>query len=367
MQGVPMMTDSFAATAGASTQTLTAIVGPVRFSVDAALASGLVGRFTANPGESWSQNIGQLASSSRNAYRVVSGSVTMTPVGSVTHTLSEADGTLQVNRLQASMVKMLANDVTVCGQEEPSAYVTEIFEGDGITTLFDLTEDPFFPPSSKTKPLTDLFQTPSINPQIWQIQDPGTHLSLTANGLTCTGGNGIDGDTTLSALTNLELGGSLLIETSGVLLSGSSAGILSGLYTGAVTSAECIAGFQISQVNGSSVMAPVVNGQSAGTSFSPIAGHMYTLRTRLYGKEMQRILQAYYSIGDSGTEMWGGSVVPCGVSLILELQDTTNGVNQPPVLLYEGMLPVAPPVGIFGLINSENLICSIRSIAVTQE
>jgi hypothetical protein len=367
MQSVPVMTSSFYEAAGQTAQTLTTIVDPVRFSLNTTLASGLVGRFTADPGEPWSKNVGQLASSSRNAYRVVSGNVTMTPVGSVVHSLSEADGTLQVNRLQASMVKMLANDVTVCGEEEPSAYVTEVFQGDGITSVFDLTEMPFFPPSSKTKPLQDLFQTPSINPQVWQTQDPGAHLSLTSNGLTCTGGNGLDGQTALYALGNLELGGSLVIEATGVVLSGSSEGILSGLYTGSISAPDCIAGFQVNQVKGSTTITPLIMGISAGSTFSPIAGHLYTLRTRVYGKEMQRVLQAYYSTGDKGTEMWGGDVVTCDINIALEIQDLTNGVNLPPVLLYDGTLSAAPPVGIYGIINSTNLLCSIRAVAVTQE
>ena len=36
----------------------------------------------------------------------------------------------------------LANDVTVCGENEPVAYVTEYFLGDGVTTQFDLAADP---------------------------------------------------------------------------------------------------------------------------------------------------------------------------------------------------------------------------------
>ena len=367
IQGIATMTSSFGQTAGQTLETLTSIVDPVRFTFNTVQATGVVGRFTTEPAESWSKNAGALASSSRNTYRVMSGNVTMTPVGNVVHTLNESDGTLQVNKLAASMVKMLANDVTVCGEEEPGAYVTEVFAGDGTTVLFDLTEDPFFPSSSKTKPLEDLFQTPAINPQLWQFQDPGAHLSLTSNGLTCTGGNGLDGQTALSAISNLELGGSLVIETNGVLLSAGSQGILSGLYTGDINTADCVAGFQISQVSGSTSIAPLIEGVAAGSSFSPVAGHMYTLRTRVYGKEMQRVLQAYYSIGDNGTELWGGTAIACGVNFVLELQDTTNGVAQSPVVLYDAVLAVAPSVCTFGLLNSTNLVCSIRSVDMTQE
>ena len=49
----------------------------------------------------------------------------------------------------ASVKRAFANDVTVCGEHEPVAYVTEYFLGDGITTQFYLTADPYFPASSR--------------------------------------------------------------------------------------------------------------------------------------------------------------------------------------------------------------------------
>ncbi|QNI31610.1 hypothetical protein H7849_21490 [Alloacidobacterium dinghuense] len=366
MQGLALMTSSFGLPAGQLVGTLTNIVDPTRFSLSTSQAAGTVGRFTPEPAKGWSGNVGTLASSSRNMYRVMSGDVTMTPIGNVTHSLSENSGTLQVNKLQASMIKMLANDVTVCGEDEPSAYVTEVFAGDGTTILFDLTEDPYFPPSSKTKPLADLFQSPSINTQLWQLQDPGAHISLTSNGLTCVGGNGLDGETTLCANGNLELGGSLVIETNGLVLSAGSTGILSGLYGGDVNTADCLAGFQVHQANGATCISPLIAGLAAGSSFTPVAGQIYTLRTRLYAKEMQRVLQSYYSLGDEGTELWGSSAVPCGLNLVLEVQDMTNGVNSTPVVLYDGAMAITPSICTFGLLNSTNLICSIRSVDMTQ-
>ncbi len=257
--------------------------------------------------------------------------------------------------------------MTVCGQDEPSAYVTEVFAGDGTTVLFDLTEDPFFPSASKTKPLSDPFQTPAINSLLWQLQDPGGRVSITAAGLTCVGGNGLDGETNLCANGNLELGGSLVIEANGLILNASSTGILNGLYGGDINTANCIAGFQINQVNGSTSISPLIAGLASGSSFSPETGHLYTLRIRMYAKEMQRVLQSYYSVGNDGTELWGSTAVPCGVNLVLEIQETTNGVNHIPVVLYDGYLTLTPSICTFCLLNSENLICSIRSVDITQE
>jgi hypothetical protein len=367
MQGISSTTTSFGLAAGLLAEELTNMVDSNRFSVNTAQAVGTVGRFTPEPAKGWSENVGRLASSSRNVYRVISGSLTMAPIGNVTHSLSEADGSLQLSKLQASMVKTLANDVTLCGEDEPSAYVTEVFAGDGTTVLFDLTEGPFFPAASKTTPLTDLFQAPAINSLLWQLQDPGGRVSITANGLTCVGGNGLDGETNLCANGNLELGGSIVIEANGLILGTGSTGILNGLYGGDVDTANCIAGFQISQLNGSTSISPLIAGLAAGSSFSPVTGHMYTLRLRMYAKEMQRVLQSYYSVGNNGTELWGSTAVPCGVNLVLEIQDTTNGVNGIPVVLYDGSMAMTPSLCTFGLLNSTNLICSIRSVNVNQE
>ncbi len=52
------------------------------------------------------------------------------------HPLNETDGSLNLANLTftASVKRALANDVTVCGENEPVAYVTEYFLGDGVTT-----------------------------------------------------------------------------------------------------------------------------------------------------------------------------------------------------------------------------------------
>lgn len=231
-------------------QGLTAGLDTNGLSFSLAEATGGVGDYLPGAGKTWSANAGTLAAMARNAYRVVDGVVMMAPVGSVVHTLSEANGTLALSALEAAMVKPLANDVTVCGPSEPGAYVTEFFQGDGTTVLFDLTEDPYVPASSKSKPLIDLFQEPTINPAVWYVNASSTRVSITSAGLTCYGGDGIDGDTTISTMSQIELGGSLVVEVNGVLFGAVTQGILNGLYGGTVQAINCLAGFQISQGSG---------------------------------------------------------------------------------------------------------------------
>jgi len=365
-QTVPQTRATAGQTAGQLFETLTSRVDATRLTVRAGAAIAPVGYFMAEAGRSWSQNAAALASMARASYVALSGAVTLAPVGNVTHTLSETAGTLQVSALQASMVKTVANDVTVCGEEEPAAYVTEIFQGDGTTVLFTLTRLPYFPTTSHSKPLVDLFQGPAINPVLWQVNDPGSHISLTSAGLTFNGGNGVDGDTAVAAIDPLEVGGALVIEAGGVQFGAASTGVLCGLYEGTVNVGSCFAGFQVQQVSGETIVGPIAQGVAAGTTFTPIAGHLYTLRIRTYCKEVQRVLAAYYGIGDSGEVSYGGSTVPSSANVVMEVQDTTFGATDVSIVLYDGALAAAPALVSFAPVNSANLVGSIANITVTE-
>ena len=144
-QTVPQTRATAGQTAGALLSTLTSRVDATRLAVRSSAATSPVGYFKPDGGLSWSQNAATLASMARSSYFALSGAVILAPIGNVTHTLSETAGTLQVSALQASMLKTIANDITVCGEEEAAAYVTEIFQGDGATVLFPLSRLPYLP------------------------------------------------------------------------------------------------------------------------------------------------------------------------------------------------------------------------------
>ncbi len=115
--------------------------------------------FVPDPGAPWSKSAGQVASMARAAYRAVNGALTLAPVQSTVHPLNETDGSLNLANLCLHRQRQarLANDVTVCGEHEPVAYVTEYFLGDGVTTQFYLAADPFFPAASKSTIISELF------------------------------------------------------------------------------------------------------------------------------------------------------------------------------------------------------------------
>ena len=152
--------------------------------------------------------------------------------------------------------------MTVCGEHEPVAYVTEYFQGDGLTTQFYLAEDPYFPAASKSTIISELFNEPVIDQRVWSNTGGQGYLSLGAGGLAMNGGNGIDGQTVLSWLDPVEMGGTLLLEAVGVTLSAGSAGILAGFFNGGAESAGCTVGFQASAQQGSGAVSlqPFIQG-----------------------------------------------------------------------------------------------------------
>lgn len=366
-QPMPVLLAGVAPSANQSLQGLNSAIDANGFSFSLAQASGGVGDFLPDAARNWSANAGALAAMARSAYRVVDGVIIMAPIGSVVHTLSEENGTLSLSALEASMVKALANDVTVCGPSEPCAYVTEFFQGDGTTVLFDLTEEPYMPPASKMKPLIDLFQGPEINPAIWNVLGEGTRVSLTSAGVTCYGGNGLDGETTVEMVNGVELGGSLVFEAGGVQFGSVTQGVLNGIYNGGIEISNCVAGFQISQGSGTTQITALISGAATGSAFTAVPGHMYTLRLWVYCNEMQRMEQAYNSIGNLGPQTYGGMYLPGAGSVELELQDMTNGVPSAPVVLYSGAITNLTPVAPMALLNSANLQCSIASFEIVQQ
>lgn len=367
-QPLPVLLAGVAPLANQSLQALNTAIDANGFSFSLAQASGGVGDFLPDAARNWSANAGTLAAMARSAYRVVDGVIIMAPIGSVVHTLSEENGTLSLSALEASMVKALANDVTVCGPSEPCAYVTEFFQGDGTTVLFDLTEEPYMPPASKTKPLIDLFQGPTINPAVWNVLGGPTRVALTSAGVTSYGGDGVDGYTTVEMVNGVELGGSLVFEAGGVQFGSVTQGVLNGIYTGAIEIDECVAGFQITQASGGGTQInALISGADAGSAYTAVAGHMYTLRLRVYCNEMQRMQQSYNSIDNSGPQTYGGMYLPAAGSVVLEVQDTTNGVASAPVVLYSGTITNLAPVAAMALVNSANLQCSIASFEILQQ
>ena len=330
------------------------------------------GVFTPEPAKPWSANAGLIAGGTYAAYRALGGALSSHTVGSTTHTLDfdagASGGALQFSALKTANVKEIANDVTVVGLEQPSAYVQELFAGDGTTTIFQLSEEPFR--IAKPTLLADSFNLPAFNTQLWTASDPGSHLALGGGGLTLSGGNGFDGQTIFSAIDQFEIGGTLVLEAAAVRLDAPSDGVLLGLYSGPVQRSNCFAGYDVRQSGSSTVLTPFINGAEAGTSFSIVPGHSYTLRIRIHSPEVQRVLQTYYAMVDGAVDSFGSGAVDAPVSFVFDLIDLGNASNTPATVLYDSAAttPIAasPAACTFALADSVQLFGSIGSCTVSQ-
>lgn len=356
-------------TAGALMAALVAHTGSSALSTSALTLSAPVSQFAPDPGAPFSKSAGQLAAQVRAAYRAQSGALALATIPAALHSLNEADSSLTLANLtlSSSTRRALANDVTVCGEHEPAAYVTEYFLGDGATTQFFLSADPFFPPASKSNLISELFNEPAIDTTLWGNAGGNTYFSLGASGLAMNGGSGIDGQTQLAFIDPIEMAGTLLLEAQGVTLATASTGVLAAFYSGSPQSSSCVAGFQAvaQQGTGAVSLQPLVQGAAAGTSFTVNPANQYTLRIRVHCPEQQRALATYISCGDGGPITTGGQINSAPAKLLFEIQEYVDGVAGMPVVLYDGALANLPAAATVVAASSLNLHGSLRALHLT--
>jgi hypothetical protein len=362
---MPASVSASGETAGALLAALVAHTGSAALSTEELSLQVPVGNFVPDPGANWSKSAGQAASMARAAYRALDGAIMLASVQTTVHALNESDGSLNLANLAltASVKRALANDVTVCGENEPVAYVTEYFLGDGVTTEFDLAEDPFLPAATKSTIISELFNGPEINQTVW-CASGGGYITLGPSGLAMNGGNGIDGETTLAWLDPIEMGGTLLLELVGVTLSLGSTGILGGFFNAYETASGCTAGIQATaqQGTGAVTLQPMVEGTAAGTTFAANPANTYTLRMRIHCPESYRAPAMYYSFGDSGPIGAGGVWLIAPGNIQMEVQEFVNGVGATPVTLYDGAVTYLPAPCNLTPVSSINLVGTIRAI-----
>jgi hypothetical protein len=355
--------------AGALMTSLVTRTGVTGLSTTGLSLSVEVSNFVPEPGASWSKSAGQVASMARAAYRAINGALTVSSVQNTVHPLNETDGSLNLAALAftASVKRALANDVTVCGEHEPVAYVTEYFLGDGVTTQFYLAQDPFFPAASKSIIIRELFNEAQINESVWGDTGGAGYLTLGAGGLAMNGGNGIDGETLMIWLDPVEMGGTLLLEAVGVTLAPGSTGALAGFFIGRDTQAACIAGFQATaqQGTGAVTLQPLIQGSAVGTAYAINSAYQYTLRVRVHCPENERELAMYYSYGDSGEISAGGQWDTAPGNVQMEIQQFVNGVGGIPLTLYDGAIASLPGACNVVASSSINLIGTMRALNLT--
>ena len=363
---MPSSTGATGESAGALMTALVTRTGSNKLSTTNLSLGATVSNFVPDPGASWSKSAGQVASMARATYRAINGTLEAASVQSTVHALNETDGSLNLSSLSfsASVKRALANDVTVCGEHEPVAYVTEYFLGDGITTQFYLTENPYFSPSSKSVMINELFNEADIDERVWgETGGPGS-FSLGAGGLVMDGGNGIDGETLLAWLDPVEMGGTLLLEAVGVTLAAGSTGALAGFFVGLDEQTNCIAGFKATaqQGTGAVTLQPLINGSAVGTAYAINSAYRYTLRVRVHCPENEREIAVYRSFGDSGQITYGGEWNSSPGNVQMEIQEFVDNVGGTPVTLYDGAIASVPGACRVVAASSINLVGTMRAL-----
>jgi hypothetical protein len=355
--------------AGAAMTTLAQRTGSNALSTAALALSSPISQFVPEPCAVFSKSAGQIASQARASYRAAGGALALTAIPAAIHNFNESDGSLTLANLtlNAGTRRAMANDITVCGEHEPAAYVTEFFLGDGVTTQFNLAAAPFFEPAARTTLISELFNQPRINSALWSAPAGQNYFGLGANGLTMNGGSGYDGQTELTWLSPIEMGGTLLLEAEGLTLANASTGIVAGFFTGMQTAAECMAGFQASAQQGTGAVSvqPIVMGSASGAAFAINPANQYTLRVRVFCPEMQRQFSTYLAYGDNGSIVEGGLGVLSPAKLLFEIQEFVNGVAGMPVTLYDGSITNAPGVCWAVAASSLNLHGTLRALHLT--
>ena len=245
--------------------------------------------------------------------------------------------------------------------------MSEYFLGDGVTTQFFLAADPYFPASSQTTIIRELFNESQINQAVWGVSAAASYLLLGAGGLAMEGGNGLDGETLLAWLNPVELGGTLLLEAVGVTLSTDSTGILAGFFVGMDRQAGCIAGFQATAQPGTGAVSlqPLIQGSPVGTAYAINPSYQYTLRVRVHCAENERGLAVYSSYGDNGQIAYGGAWNSAAGNVQMEIQQFVNGVGGMPVTLYDGAIASLTGSCSVVAVSSINLIGTMRAMNLT--
>ncbi|MFP5237177.1 MAG: hypothetical protein ACLGSD_14860 [Acidobacteriota bacterium] len=356
-------------TAGALVSTLVTHTGSAAIDTSALTLQTPIASFVPEPGAPWSKSAGRIANQVRAAYRALSGALTLAPIPAAIHALNESDGTLTLANLalSSSTQRTLASDITVCGQHEPAAYVTEYFQGDGTTTQFYLAQAPYFPPAAQSTLIRELFNEPAIDTTRWALPANNNSFTLGDPGLTFNGGTGIDGQAQLRFLDSIEMGGTLLLEATGLQLANASTGILAAFFAGAQTIAGCIAGFQATAQQGTGAVSlqPIILGAASGVSYNVNPANQYALRIRIHCCENQRSLATYTACGDNGLVTTGGQGNAIPAKITCELQEFVNGVASMPVTLYDGSIAGLPVACNIVPASSLNLQGSMRAFNLT--
>jgi hypothetical protein len=361
MKALPNRSPFVERSAGSALQQLAQDLLPGFFNTAAVEDLDVLAEYAVNPQKTFSFHAGEIAVASRASFRSMNGALILAPVGASTYALSESDADFSPGSLWLNRPNLLVNDATVIGRVEPKAYVRDYFVGNGQSLKFYLSQKPF----AQERPalIDESYLGPALDPTTWSVHDPSLAVSVTAQTLQVGGGTGVDGQTLVSFIELIEMGGAVGLQHGDVSFTGPSQGVIGGLYAGDVTAGGCLAGFQITPSGAGSVIQALINGAATGAVVSTTAGHQYFFTTYLYSMEVYRGGETYHSSLHPAGSGLGGAAVGADVRLVLEVQDIdpTNQASllAPATVLYDGVISSAPGFCTYALVNAVNMQCSL--------
>ena len=354
-----------ARTAGDAFRQLTQDTLPGWFDLSGIEAGDTIPYFSVDPDRNWSAVATEIAVEGRCSYRDDNGKLYVAPLGQNTYSLAESDPTFSPSGLQLQSVNRLVNDLTVLGELEQAAHVKDYFVGDGYTTTFYLSQIPFTRKSEiplYNRTILDE-EYVELDPTHWTPSGAQSVFSVSGGQLQVAGGTGVDGQTYLEFVEQVELGGATVLEHGDVVFNAASDGVIGGLYSGAVSAADCVAGFRITPSGSNCNIQALVNGALVGAALATQPGHHYVFTTQLYPTEIYRMQQVYHSSQHPSGNPRGGGTVVCDVQVVLEVHDIdpTNPATQvaPATVLYDGLITNAPGFCIYALIDAVTMQCTV--------
>jgi hypothetical protein len=139
-----------------------------------------------------------------------------------------------------------------------------------------------------------------------------------------------------------------------------------GLYSGIVERESCVAGFNVRQSGGATVVAPLVNGVETGATWTMLSGHRYTLRLRLHCPEVVRVNETYSAMAEGVLARFGGGAVDAPLWLVFEIRDTGISSNTPVTVLYSGSVTSSPGSCSFAIVNAVQMYGAVGGCSITQ-
>ena len=232
---------------------------------------------------------------------------------------------------------------------------------DGLSRQFYLSQKPF----AQAKPalIDENYVGSDLDGTTWVVNDPASAVSVAGQTLQIAGGTGEDGQTSVSFIEQMELGGAIELQHGDVSFTGPSSGVLGGLYAGAVAAAGCLAGFQVTPSGANSNIQAVIAGGVTGPVIATQSSHRYVLTTYLYSMQVYRSQEIYHSSLHPAAAGVGGGLVAADVRFVLEVHDIdpNNAASwiAPATVLYDGVVQNAQAFATYALVNAVNMQCSL--------